>query len=116
MSRRCALGSLVVALAVVCGCERVPSRADASNYLIIDVLSDRDACRVQKIEMPCAEVSDYVSVTLKVQPDQQVMVGALCFERDGGKARSIAADLKRAGYMRVGVAGFINEPPPGRGC
>ena len=109
-------GPLVLALTALGGCEHESPALDATQYVMIDVVSDHGECRVQKNQLACADVVNYVGSILKTPPDQRILVGAFCFDRDGKQARELATSLTNAGHTNVGVLGFIGEAPSGRGC
>lgn len=95
----------LAALLSACG-----QKEPAVEVISIVMLEDQQHCLVGKQGMACAEVSNYLRQQLHVGQDALLLVSV---DKTGPKvsnARDFVAELKQAGFTRVGVAGFISEP------
>ncbi len=99
--------ALITTLVVVAGC----SRAADSIPVSITVKSDGKSCVVDHRDAPCSSLSEVLTQKLGISKDADLAVSPEgCGESAMARAQRIADDLKRLGFTRIAVVGFLSEP------
>jgi biopolymer transport protein ExbD len=102
-----AAATLVMNLAGMAGC----SGSAESTYASVTVKADGKLCVVDHREAPCSSLANFLTQDQGFSKSADLTVSA---ERCGGstmaQAHEVADELKRAGFTRIGVVGFLTEP------
>ena len=98
---------LVMTLVGLAGC----SRAADSTHVSVTVNADGRSCVVDHRDAPCSSLAIVLTQDLGIAKSAELTVSP---ERCGGsamaRAHEVADELKRAGFTRIAVVGFLTEP------
>ena len=104
-----AIGAAVLAITIVgmAGC----SRAADSTPVSVTVRTDGKSCVVDRRDVPCSSLASVLVQDLGIAKSAELSVSPEgCGKRAIAQSQVVADELKRAGFTRIAVVGFLTAP------
>lgn len=94
-------------LVVLAGC----AKASGPVLVPVTVKADGQTCVVQGRESPCSSLTDVLTQSLGVAKSVEISVTPEgCGQSAMRRGQSVADNLKKSGFSRIAVVGFLTEP------
>lgn len=107
-SRSMGLPAIVVACALALGaCAK--KDATAGNPLPIVVSEDASSCKVQGQDIACVGLPEHLLKTLQTPTSKLIILSDRKTGRTDDAVTKLVEELRKSGYSKVMVAGFISE-------